>query len=61
MFESLERREFLSVTPTSEMAPVTDASSATTVDVDDTAEKKRPKPKPSPTLVPIQIIGVLIC
>lgn len=65
MFESLECRQFLSVTPTADLAPSAETSSAITVPVDDTAEdtadKRRPKKKPALVApVMISIIAVLI-
>ena len=62
MFESLECRQFMSVSPAGDVAPVADTSAAPAVSVDATAEKKAPKPKGETHqhLYIIPIISILI-
>jgi len=60
MLETLERREFYSVTPVTEAAPVADTSSDLTVSLEDASKPHRPKAQVTHNLVVISIIGVLV-
>ena len=62
MLETLERREFYSVTPVTDAAPVADTSSDISMPLDDASKPHHPKPKAQgfSTIVVISIIGVLV-
>jgi hypothetical protein len=48
MFETLESRQFLSVTPTGDAPPATDMPPGPVMDADAVANKKKPKATTSP-------------